>query len=86
MTSEGCLTTSIRGWMQYFGFFRRSEFQIMARHIDLVLVRWAMRKYKRFNKCRTRAVCWLEQQFLKYKHLFPHWQLSNWFSAGTMGA
>ena len=79
-------SASIRGWMQYYGYFRRSELQVIARHIDLVLVRWAMRKYKRFIKCRTRAVCWLEQQFLKSKHLFPHWQLSNWFSAGTMGA
>lgn len=79
-------SATIRGWMQYYGYFRRSEFQVIAKHIDLVLVRWAMRKYKRLNKRRKRAVRWLEQQFLKYQHLFPHWQLSNCFSAGTMGA
>ena len=79
-------SATIRGWMNYYCYFRGSEFQIMARHIDLVLVRWAMRKYKRLNKRRKRAVRWLEQQFLKYRNLFPHWSLSNWFTAGTMGA
>lgn len=79
-------SATIRGWMNYYGYFRRSEFQFIAKHIDLVLVRWAMRKHKRFNERRNRAVRWLEQQFLKYQRLFPHWQLSNWFTAGTMGA
>ena len=79
-------SATISGWMNYYCFFRGSEFQVIARHIDLVLVRWAMRKYKRLNKRRKRAVRWLEQQFLKFRHLFPHWRLSNWFSAGTMGA
>jgi len=79
-------SATIRGWMHYYCYFRGSEFQAMARHIDLVLVRWAMRKYKRLNKRRKRAVRWLEQQFLKHRNLFPHWRLSNWFTAGTMGA
>ena len=79
-------SATIVGWMNYYAYFRRSEFQVIAKHIDLVLVRWAMRKYKRFHKRRKRAVSWLERQFLKNRHLFPHWQLSNWFTAGTMGA
>ena len=80
-----CAAT-IRGWMGYYGYFRRSEFQIMARHIDRVLVRWAMRKYKRFHKRMGRAIAWLEKCFLSNRDMFPHWRLSNRFTAGTMGA
>ena len=80
-----CAAT-IRGWMGYYGYFRRSEFHIMARHIDRELVRWAMRKYKRFHKHMRRAITWLEKQFLCSQELFPHWCLSNRFTLGTMGA
>lgn len=79
-------SATIRGWINYYGYFRSSELQVIARHIDRVLVRWAMRKYKRLHKKWKRAVHWLEKQFLKWPQLFPHWGLSNWFSVGTMGA
>ena len=79
-------SASIRGWMNYYSLFRSSGLRALGRHIDQTLIRWAMRKYKRLNKNRPRAIRWLEQQFHKSPSLFPHWQLFNGFSAGTMGA
>ena len=79
-------SATIRGWMSYYCHFRGSEFQIIAIHVNRVLIRWAMGKYKRLNKRWKRAVRFLEQQFLKYQRLFPHWCLSNVFTVGTMGA
>src|SRR6266852_5835461 len=49
----------LRGWIQYYGRFYRSALCSVFRHLNDLLVRWAMRKYKRFRRHRRRAEHWL---------------------------
>ena len=51
----------MRGWMAYYCRFRGSEFQPVAEYIDRMIVRWAMRKYKRLRGHKARAFAWLER-------------------------
>lgn len=49
----------IRGWIQYYGHFYKSELYGVLRHINRALVRWAQRKYKKLARHRRRAEHWL---------------------------
>ena len=51
----------IRGWIQYYGQFMRSEVRSAVQNIDAYLVRWAMGKYKRLRGRKRRASAWLER-------------------------
>ncbi|MGO9874563.1 MAG: group II intron maturase-specific domain-containing protein [Acidimicrobiia bacterium] len=39
----------VRGWINYYGAFYRSEVYSLAARIDEHLVRWAMQKFKRLR-------------------------------------
>ena len=41
------INPQVRGWINYYGAFYRSELYSLARRIDEHLVRWAMQKFKR---------------------------------------
>jgi len=75
-----------RGWQRYYCRFRGSEFHAIADHLDRVLVRWAMRKYKRLRGQPRRAVSWLRRQRRHRPGLFPHWNIRGGTVVGTMGA
>ena len=76
----------VRGWIGYYCRFRASSFQSIARHLDRVLVRWAMRKYKRLRARPGRAFAWLESVKAKRPGLFVHWTGRGAFAVGAMGA
>ena len=76
----------IRGWMNYYCRFCPSAFRPIAKHLDLVLARWAMRKYKRLRGHHRRAIHWIGGVAKDRPGLFPHWQMGFLPSAGTMGA
>ena len=48
------INPQVRGWINYYGAFYRSELGFLARHIDEHLVRWAMHKFKRLRGRPTR--------------------------------
>jgi RNA-directed DNA polymerase len=64
----------IRGWINYFCRFHRSAYAPVARHLNLSLARWVMRKYKRFRGHKVRAIKWLRRLARRQPNLFPHWQ------------
>ena len=43
------INPQVRGWINYYGAFYRSELYAIARRIDQHLVRWAMQKFKRLR-------------------------------------
>ena len=45
----GDINPQVRGWINYYGAFYRSELYSIARRIDEHLVRWAMQKFKRLR-------------------------------------
>ena len=65
---------AIRGWIGYYCRFYGSAFAAIARYLDAVLVRWAMRKFKRLRGHQTRARSWLAAQRRRHPGLFPHWR------------
>jgi RNA-directed DNA polymerase len=63
----------IRGWMGYFGAFYPSQMRKTLRFIDLIVVRWAQRKFKRFKYKKKRAIKWLKELAGRYPAMFYHW-------------
>lgn len=65
----------LRGWIQYYGRFYPSALYPVFRHLDTLLTRWSMRKYKRLRRHRRRAACWLGGLARREPRLFAHWSL-----------
>lgn len=65
----------IRGWINYYGRFYKSELYAVLRHMDRALVRWARRKYKRLETHHRRANHWLGKIAKRESKLFVHWQM-----------
>lgn len=65
----------IRGWIQYYGKYYRSELYAVLRYLNDKLVHWARRKYKRFRRHRQQAEYWLGRLARREPELFAHWQL-----------
>jgi RNA-directed DNA polymerase len=76
----------VRGWIAYYCRFRGSEFQPGADHLDRIIARWAMRKYKRLRGRKVRASAWLDRVRRDRPSLFVHWCGRGSFSVGAMGA
>ena len=70
----------LRGWLYYYGRYRKVALDPIWRHFNMTLVAWAMRKYKPLRGRKTRAVKFLEKIAEKEPYLFAHWR------AGMTGA
>jgi len=68
------LSPKVRGWINYYGSFYKSALYPTLRHLNSILVRWAMRKFKRLRHHLTNAVYWLGRIAKRQPELFPHWQ------------
>jgi group II intron reverse transcriptase/maturase len=67
-----------RGWINYYGRFYRSQLYSTLRCIDEYLVRWLMRKHKRFKGHYGRAYRFLLVEVKgRQPGLFAHWQLAR---------
>ena len=63
----------VRGWMQYYGAFYRSELYPLLERINAYLMRWIRKKYGRlraFKKYHRRGT-----EPSAYPSYFAHW---NW--------
>lgn len=80
------LASQVNGWTAYYCRFRGSEFQPVADYLDGMIVRWAMRKYKRLRGHKARAFAWLDRIKRTRPSLFTHWCGRGSFSVGAMGA
>jgi len=73
----------VRGWMQYYGRFYRSRcLEVVGYSVTRALVKWAMRKYKRFRGRWMRAYHWLGRVAVRDGNLFVHWSLGARLPAG----
>jgi len=62
----------VRGWMNYWGHFYRSEMIPLLQRINTYLVRWARKKYKRLNGFK-RLKAWWDRVVQRVPNLFAHW-------------
>jgi RNA-directed DNA polymerase len=69
------INTQVRGWINYYGAFHRSELYFLARRIDQHIVRWAMQKFKRLR--RRKKAAWREMDVARQRQplLFAHCHL-----------
>jgi RNA-directed DNA polymerase len=65
----------IRGWINYYGRYYKSALYPTLRHIDLVLARWAHRKFKSLRRHQRRSRHWLDRIARRQPRLFAHWGL-----------
>jgi RNA-directed DNA polymerase len=70
------LNPLLRGWIGYYGRYTPSALQPLFRHVDLTLVGWARRKFKRFGARLTHAHCFIKQVARDQVDLFTHWRLA----------
>ena len=73
---------SIRGWLNYYGHFYKSQLYPVFRHMNKALVQWVRRKYKKLERHKTRAIRWLGRLAKNLPRLFTHWQLGILPTAG----
>jgi len=72
----------IRGWINYYGRFYKSELYPVFRHMDKALTKWASKKYKKLNHHQRRTTHWLGRIARKEPKLFAHWQMGIKPAAG----
>ena len=68
----------IRGWMQYYGRFYKSELYPLLHRINYYLVRWMRKKYRRLSTLAKAEGAW-KRLISQYPVLFPHWQWARSF-------
>ena len=64
---------TIRGWINYYGAFRKWDLYGVLQSIDFQLVQWVRRKYKRFRRKWLRAYYWVTDRARRNPTLFAHW-------------
>jgi len=80
------INPQVRGWINYYGAFYRSELPFLAWRINEHLARWAMQKFKRFRGKYAKAMAWLQKVYQYKPDLFAHWQLIAFTASRTVGA
>jgi RNA-directed DNA polymerase len=80
------LNAQIRGWINYYGAFYRSELYSLAMRINEHLVRWAMQKFKRLRGNPARAWEWVDAVRQHQPHLFAHWHMLPRTTSRPVGA
>ena len=76
----------LQGWIGYYGRFYKSMLYPVFRHFNDTLVRWAMRKYKRLRRHKTRARGFIADVARRQPYLFAHWRWGVRPDGWTMGA
>ena len=74
----------IRGWINYYSHFYKSALRSTLRRIDVHLIKWARRKFKRLRQKSKGARAWLARVIRTSPGLFAHWKLLH--VGWTLGA
>ena len=80
------INPKVRGWINYYGAFFRSELYSLAAHIDEHLVRWAMQKFKRLRHSPKKGWEWFCAARRREPRLFAHWVLVPLTPSRSVGA
>jgi len=65
----------VQGWVNYYGRYYKSAMYPFLRNMERFLIRWVMKKYKRFQGHKRRAKNWLGSVRKREPRLFVHWRL-----------
>jgi RNA-directed DNA polymerase len=79
------MNPAIRGWIRYYGRFRRSALVSALRTINPSLRLWVMRKYKRFKHRPLAAAAWLQRIARVEPGLLAHWEIGGLLPTARAG-
>jgi RNA-directed DNA polymerase len=65
----------LRGWTRYYGRYSRSALYPLIRYVNLTLLAWVMRNFKRVKAHKVRAGRFLDRLARENAGLFVHWRL-----------
>lgn len=68
----------VRGWLQYYGRYYRSELYPLLKRINTYLMRWVRKKYRRLHGFK-KAHAWWKMVGQRVPHLFFHWTWTRGF-------
>jgi group II intron reverse transcriptase/maturase len=69
------LNPLLRGWIAYYGRYTPSALYPLFRYVNLTLLAWVRRKFKRFAAHKVRASEFLQRLARTRAELFVHWQV-----------
>jgi RNA-directed DNA polymerase len=69
------INPQMRGLIRYYGKFCTYTLKRLVEHFHFRLVRWVLKKYKRFKGSFKKAYWWLRSIKRSYPTLFYHWTL-----------
>jgi len=72
----------LRGWVSYYGSYYRSKLYQALMPLNLIMAKWAMRKYKKLKGHQRRASRWILRIRKRSPYLFAHWALACKAAAG----
>lgn len=65
----------LHGWINYYGKFYKSELYKLLYRLNLRLINWVTKKFKRFRGQTRKAVSWLGEIYKSSPNLFAHWKI-----------
>jgi RNA-directed DNA polymerase len=68
------LNPSVRGWLNYYGIFRKSALGRICEKIQINLVKWAKNKFRKLKNSWVRAFDFMRALQLSKPKLFVHWE------------
>jgi len=69
------LNPLLRGWVAYYGRYSPSALYPLYRYVNLTLLAWVRRKFKRYKAHKVRAACFLARLARTRPDFFVHWRL-----------
>ncbi len=81
------LESRIRGWLNYYAKFRKSELRKLFRVVNLRLAKWVRNKYRKFRRRHWFLAYKYLQGIAKiYPNMFEHWKhgFQPWMSVFIM--
>jgi len=71
------LNPKIRGWINYYGKFRKSDLQRLWELINNRLIQWIRKRYKRVKRSTKQAAEWVRRMYRQNPFLFVHWYYTS---------
>ncbi|MDP8258580.1 MAG: group II intron maturase-specific domain-containing protein [Candidatus Aadella gelida] len=69
------INSVLRGWVNYYGKYRRTEILFTLYGVNETLVWWARKKYKRLKASHGKAYRWVGRIAKHEPNLFAHWSM-----------
>lgn len=68
------INPAVRGWINYYGKYRKSALGNLFWDLNCKLVKWAMRKSRKLRGQWNRSVKWVGRFMKNQPNLFAHWR------------